>query len=326
MKTANNIPNQLAHRAKTAVLWLKRVLGPRWKQILKWLGLGLVAVAAATVLVAGIGIYALGWQNRFTIDVSRFVPYPAVWADNHLISYHDYATGARSLTIYHGQLNKTGQTKASSRKELNQAAYQQQVNLVIIRKYAAEHGLTVSDEEVVAQVNSIYADQGGMAKTLKLVKAQYGWSKLDFVDQVRNQLLASKVAKSVAADPAAEQKARASAQSILKQIQAGADFIYLQQRYSVHPTATETGDRMLITTSALPSALSDPMAKLSDGQIASEVVQSGTAFYILRREKTVNGQVMVRLIEISPPGAGQWLSTEYQKAHVFKLLPQLRGL
>ncbi len=161
----------------------------------------------------------------------------------------------------------------------------------LILQAAAQEGITVSDEEVEASIQSLIGDIGEEAFRQHL--ADQGMSEEEFRESLRREMIASrmldKVAQSVPTH-GPEVHARhilvateAEAQQLLQQLNAGADFAALAQQYSLDESTRDRGGDLGTFprgTLTLPE-VEEVAFSLQPGQI-SGIVKSPWGYHIVQ--------------------------------------------
>ncbi len=161
----------------------------------------------------------------------------------------------------------------------------------LILQAAAQEGITVSDEEVEASVQSLIGDIGEEAFRQHL--ADQGMSEEEFRESLRREMIASrmldKVAQSVPTH-GPEVHARhilvateAEARQLLQQLNAGADFAALAQQYSLDESTRDRGGDLGTFprgTLTLPE-VEEVAFSLQPGQI-SDIVESPWGYHIVQ--------------------------------------------
>lgn len=279
---------------------------------------GLVAI----ILIAAVGIYALGWQNWYTRSVSWVVPFPAAYVNGSAVGYHDYYGHIRALQTAIAKNQPTGRKPTGH--EIATQVLTQLENAVIYTKGAAAYHVTVTDKEVNQQVAAWLLENGGEARALKLLKLNYGTSKAAFVASVRLDLLRNKLAQAIAADPANVQTARTQATGVLLKALHGGNFGALTKQYSQDPSAQAAGGNSLMSAVTLPQAVAAAANTVPDGTVVGNLVSANGNFYIVKRVKMVGPVLAVQIIVMQPQGFNQWLLAQYKSAKITKLLPQTR--
>ncbi|MGC8741506.1 MAG: peptidylprolyl isomerase [Candidatus Sumerlaeaceae bacterium] len=178
---------------------------------------------------------------------------------------------------------------------------------------AREHGLTVSDEEVSAEIERRKARFG---QNLPNALRQAGFSEQEVREEMRNALLVDKLVEKTMAEtypesklrelyeahperytpsrrlhvreifkqkqPGREQEARAAIERIRLEIAKGATFEELAQRESESPTREQNGDLGWIDASKpLSPRQAQALADLKPGQV-SDVIELGDGFQLLK--------------------------------------------
>ncbi len=161
----------------------------------------------------------------------------------------------------------------------------------LILQAAAQEGITVSDEEVEASIQSLVSEIGEEAFRQHL--ADQGMSEEEFRESLRREMIASrmldKVAQSVPTH-GPEVHARhilvateSEAQQLLQQLNAGADFAALAQQYSLDESTKDRGGDLGTFprgTLTLPE-VEEVAFSLQPGQI-SGIVKSPWGYHIVQ--------------------------------------------
>ncbi len=281
----------------------------------------LMVAAGFAILTATVGIYLLGWQNDFAYRMSRILPIPAAYVNRTPVSVYDYLLNLRSQAKYF-EIHKVNQKLTA--KQQNEQAMAESANQALISAWARSHHIELTDQESTKALDGLYKDGGGKKKALSDIKKQYGLDSFEFSYRAKQQLLDQKVTLALQQDPTLVKQSQDQAASLLQKLKQGADFTNLQQLYSQDVSATKTGDAMLVSAGNLPISVADAVTAVADGQLVTGAVTAKGNTYILKREKTVDGVVLARIILLKPPTLARWLAAQSQTAHILKLLPQLR--
>jgi len=208
---------------------------------------------------------------------------------------------------------------------LSAPAFDQLVARILLDKYAREHGIVVSDEEIQASIEKTNAKLPPGQKVQDLL-ISCGWTLEDIKQFARTQLIGMKIEESMAdkvPTPTEEELARfrkqrpvagggepeirlseiflsastgtstqglAMAERMAKNIRQmlleGADFCDLALRYSHDiKTSRRCGDHGYVTKGKLPPEIAEVAFKLKVGEV-SDVIRTSRGFHILMvREK-----------------------------------------
>ena len=263
------------------------------------------AAIVGFLIYCGLALYNFYQYNTFLYRVTQVVPFPIARADGHFVDYENYLFQLRRYIHYYQTQQQ--QNFASNNKQLLQ--YRQQalsdvVNNAYVKLLASQHGVSVSDKEVDQRVAEV-RDQNRLGSNDKVfadvLRDYWGWSINDFRRSLKDQILAEKVvAKLDAADTA-------RAESILKTVQAGADFTATAKQFSNDSSAaTNGGDYGVAITKDnpnIPPQVVEELFTMKAGQISS-IVNAGTTLEILKLNgvsgNTVTAQhISINLVPIS---------------------------
>lgn len=294
---------------KAQILEWWRAIPPPWRRRLQQGLLGLSLLMSVIIIVTGIGIYILGWQNNWALAVSRWVPYPAAIVNQEIGSYRDYAVHANSI--------KGQATTALPAKQVAQQAMGRLINSAFLNAYAQSRRIGVSRAEVQAELRRIYASQGGEKEARRILRQNYHISGSDYARLVSQQLLRHKAEQALARDEQLKSAARQKAIDILKQIQRGEDFARLARNHSQHSSSLAEGEAQIVSSDVLPTEVAAKAAELKEGQ-TSGVIEGRQGYYLVKRE--LGDGMRLRVIEIRNFNPGEWLSRQYDKAFIIKLL------
>ncbi|MDL2341482.1 MAG: peptidylprolyl isomerase [Patescibacteria group bacterium] len=190
------------------------------------------AILLVTALIAffsyvGLALYRFQSTSTFLYDVTRVIPLPVAKAGSKWVSYESYLFELkRNMHYYHTQQHidfsapngkpQLARLKTQAMNSVIQAAY--------VKELAAPKGIHVTDQEVHDQVALVRSQNrlGSNDRVFKDVLNEFwGWSVTDFERELRQQLLQQKVASTL--DTVSLDRAN----SVLKQVQGGADFAAL---------------------------------------------------------------------------------------------------
>lgn len=199
--------------------------------------------------------------------------------------------GKRQAGLAQSGVNlNTPQGKAQLEQE-KQLTLDNMIDDVLVMQEAAKQGITVSDAELDAEMQKIIASLGGQAKFEEQLKIA-GQTLDEARSMQRMQMLYLKMRDRVVGNlQTAEQvharhilvDSQATAQALLAQIQAGADFGQIAQQSSQDTlTRANGGDLGWFARGALPAKeVEDVAFALQPGQM-SGVVQSAFGYHIVQ--------------------------------------------
>ena len=275
-------------------------------------------VALALVSIGALGIYGLGWNNSFTGALSVVVPYPALSVDGTLVRYHEF---------YNNVVKMRAMTKGSSvvytSKQLNDQSTQKTIGEALSAKYAREHDISVTNDDVKTDYDRLVTQDGGGKAGEKKLLQQAGIIKSLVKSELRSRLISIKVDQALTVTPESLSATSVKAQGLITQLNTGADIDKLAAAYSAIPNGQMTGDKAYVVASILPRNVNLVASRLNNGQVAAAPININGTFYILKRIKAEGNNVIVRVIVIRSPGLSAWLSDQLTKDTIVKYLPQL---
>lgn len=238
----------------------------------------------------------------------------------------------QAALVQRGVNLNTPQGKAQLEQE-KQLALDNMIDDQLVIQEAARQGISVSDAELDAELQKIIDSLGGQAKFEEQLKLS-GQTLEDARTMQRIQMLYLKMRDRVVGGlQTAEQvharhilvDSQATAQALLAQIQAGADFGQVAQQSSLDTlTRVNGGDLGWFARGALPAKeLEDVAFALQPGQL-SDVVQSAFGYHlvqVLERDpaRKLEGEMFVK---VQQQAMENWLNGLRAQAQVQRLAGQ----
>ena len=238
----------------------------------------------------------------------------------------------QAALVQRGVNLNTPQGKAQLEQE-KQLALDNMIDDVLVTQDAAKQGVSVSDADLDAELQKIVSGLGGQAKFEEQLKLA-GQTLDEARAMLRTQLLYLKMRDRVVGTlQTAEQvharhilvDSQATAQALLAQIQAGADFGQIAQQSSQDSlTRANGGDLGWFARGTLPAKeVEDAAFALQPGQL-SGVVQSAFGYHlvqVLERDpaRKLEGQLFV---EVQKQAMENWLNGLRSQAKVERLAGQ----
>lgn len=260
------------------------------------LTMSLLAFLVATT----ISLYRLQSTSGFTYRVTQVIPFPAAKVGKHYVSYESYLFELRRYTHYYRTQQQVDFMSDSGKTQLARykpRAMQKVVDNVFIKELARKNNISVSDAEVRDALNMLRAQNrlSSDKDLASVIQRFYNWSVDDLRRQLKQELLAQKVAASLDIETATK------ANDILKQVQSGADFGALAGQYSddqnTKANGGQYGDTAITAGSqeVLPVIIRE-LSRLKPSEV-SPVITTPTSFEI------------VKLLEVDGSG-------KYKAAHI----------
>jgi len=288
----------------------------------------LILVMAAAIIMS-ILAYGTNTQlgNRIAGAVSRVVPFPAVVIDHtNMISLGAVEKNLSSVRhFYENQdFGKTGLrvdfSTPDGAKRLaikEKEVLNKMVEDRVIEILAKRRGITISqsnvDKAVTEKLNEYGTTKDDASKKLA---DTYGWTLDDFKTKVvLPSLYQEQLAKAVAGEIGSPDQAQEKIQAAKKELDSGADFATVSQKYSQGDTAQSGGEVGWVAKDQLIPALSGAIYGESDP--GTSIIESTLGFHIINiEEKKKDGNTdVVRFRQIFVPKAtfADWLSVQMGK-------------
>lgn len=281
----------------------------------------IVFVVAVIVFFAYLmlALYRYHTASTFAYNVTRVLPFPIAKAGPDWVAYENYLFEIRRYTHYYETQQRVNFDDDYGKEQL--ANFQKQaldsvIQDAFVKQLAEQHGVSVSDQEVDAQVELMRSQNrlGGTNQVLEDVLREYwGWSVNDFKRQLSKELLAQKVLSVI------DVENKQAATSALEQIRAGGDFAAIaRERSDDTSTAGAGGNYGIDITRSnvdLDTRVIDALFSLQKDQV-SDLIATPQGFEIVKVLDTDGTTVHAAHILF-----------EYQDISVFtKPLQEERGL
>lgn len=254
-----------------------------------------VAIVFISLLLFGTFSYSLLYKQQnigdFAYRISKIVPMPVARVDGTWVSFEKYLFEVRQNAHY--LINQeevdfdTPEGQEAMRKLKEQSLIKVQDD-EIVRQLAAENGVTVSNEEVDAQIGKI-REAGGIgddSQTLEdTLRDFYGWDLDDLKRVVEGQLLKQKIVFSL------DTEARDQINAAYTSIQDGEKTFDAAVIAFSEDELTKDKKGLIGTVSrdneSLPRELVDTAFGLAEGEV-SGVIQTPFGLHIVKRVKDVD--------------------------------------
>ena len=277
---------------------------------------GLIGLAVVTFFVySTLALYRFQSSSGFIYRITQVMPFPVARAGKSFVAYENYLFELRRYKHYYqtqqqvdfggrdGQ-RQLAQYKPQAMDEVLQAAY--------VKQLAAAHHVSVTAADLNAELQSLQAQNQSSSQELADVTNKFfGWSIDDFKRELRQELLAQKVA--AAMDTAAQ----ARSGSVLTQLRGGADFGTLAAQNSDAPDKANNGQyadgAITLASTDVPPAVARELETMQVGQ-TSDIIQAGRAYEIVKLLANNNGKLQAAHISINITPIATYVA-QYQKAH-----------
>jgi len=240
----------------------------------------IVTVSLLVVLLIGfstyilLSLYKFQSTSAFTYQVTRVLPLPFAKVGGSFVSYEEYLFELRHLVHFFeekGGVDFESEQGAQQLQEEKKKIRDIIINNAYAKKIAREKGITVTDEEVANQIETLkkLGLLGSEQEVFEeVLRSNYDWSLDDFKRSIKQQLLNAKVAQAL--DPGVRQEA----DRVLAEIQSGKDFAVAAKEYSDDVGTKEGGGNLGVVDdnkAYLPQEY-EALTKLKPGEVSGVIV------------------------------------------------------
>lgn len=282
----------------------------------------LILAVVGFFIYTGLNLYRYKTTSLFMYRVTQIIPFPVARADGRWVSYESYLFELRRyMHYYETQQNvdftdkEPGKTKGKAQLESYRSiALKQVIDVAYVKQLAAKHKVAVSEQEINDAITMLRAQNqlaSGDDELEAIMQKFFGWSVSDLRHQLREELLAQKVAAKL------DTTAFARAQNALLQLKNGTDFATLAAQTSDDASTKANGGQYTDTAITMKSQEVPPqvvraLGKLQPGQF-SDIITTPTAFEIVKLVSSENGKYKAAHIQIALTGIDTYVQPLQKK-------------
>lgn len=246
-----------------------------------------IVVSALLIFFAytTISLYRLGANSNFMYKVTQIVPFPIARIGHEFIAYENYLFELRRYMHYYETQQKLDFNSESGQQQLQefeQRALDRVVTLAYVKQIAKEKDITVTDQEVDAQVQ-LLKDQNRLGNGDQVfedvLQDYFGWDVADFKRYLAQEILIQKVV--AALDTQTQDRANAA----YAELQAGTPFEEVAKKYSDDLASKDNGGQfgfdITKTSRDVTPQATNTLFSLQPGQY-SPVVNTGYSLEIFK--------------------------------------------
>lgn len=269
-----------------------------------------------------LSLYKFQSTSNFVYQVTKVVPLPVARVGGRFVSYESYLFELRHYIHYFETQQEIDFKSDAGKAQLadqRKKSLDKVVNFAYIQKIAKEKNVTVSEQEVDAQID-LLRDQSRLGTDNKVfedvLKDYWGWTVSDFRRSIRQELLTNKVLQAL------DTGTKARAQTALAEIKGGTDFGVVAKKYSDDTATKDNGGQLGFLVSKtdrnIPVETINALYKLQPGQ-TSEIINIGYGLEIVKNLGIQDDKIKAARIFFSYQDINNFLNDyrDKQKAHTF---------
>ncbi len=263
------------------------------------LSVGIISFFVYTSL----SLYRFQSTSLFMYHVTQIVPFPVARADKSWVSYESYLFELRRYMHYYETQQQVDFSSTSGKFQLDTyrpKALQQVIDAAYVKELAAQHHIRVSSGEVNDAIATLRTQNqlGSSNQELGSVTQKFfGWSIDDLKRQLKQELLAQKVAATL------DTTAYAKTQNVVLQLQNGADFATLAAQISDDPSTKGNGGQyndqaITMSSQEVPPQVVRELMQMKVGE-TSGIITTPTSFEVVKLLAVDNGKYKAAHIQIN---------------------------
>ena len=280
----------------------------------------IAAVVALVVIFVGVmavGVYGYNWEDKFTKEVTKVLPFPAAVVNGKVIFYHTYLEQLAIVEKYQVEFKKTDFKSDAGKKILAGARIDTMQRLVedsLVDTEAVKLKVTVSTKEVTDSFNQLVTSNGGETSFSSVLKQYYGLTPNEFKEEIyKSRLLRQKVAEKFASDESVNADAKAKSEEVLAKVKAGEDFATLAKTYSQDTTASVGGDLGFFAKGKMVPEFENAAFALKVGEV-SGLVKTVYGYHIIKVTAIKGDEIQASHILIKTKDFNTWIDDTLKAA------------
>jgi hypothetical protein len=263
----------------------------------------LVAALIGFFVYTGLSLYRYQSTSLFMYRVSQVLPLPVAKAGGRWVSYESYLFELRRVMHYYETQQQVDFTTDTGKQQLETyrpRALEQVIAFAYVKDLAAQNNVRVTEQEVndaIAVLRTQNQLAAGDDELEAVMQKFFGWSLGDLRRQLRDELLAQKVAAKL--DTAAFSKA----QNVVLQLKNGTDFAALAAQASDDANTKANGGQytdaaISMKSQEVPPQVVRELGKLQPGAV-SGIITTPTSFEVVKLLSKENGAYKAAHIQIT---------------------------
>jgi hypothetical protein len=283
----------------------------------------IVIISTTLIILAVVGffiytslaLYRFQSSSAFIYRVTQVLPFPVAKAGKHYVAYENYLFELRRYEHYYQTQQRVDFNSKDGKRQLDRykpVAMNEVVQAAYVKQLAAQQHVSVSNVELNDELDSLRAQNHSSSQELADVTNKFfGWSVDDLKREIKQELLAQKVAAKL------DTATQAKASTVLQQLRSGADFNTLVTQSSDAADKANAGqyaDTAITSAStSVPAAVVRELERMKVGDV-SDVVQAGDSLEIVKLTADNNGKLTAAHISFKLQPIDTYVS-KYKKTH-----------
>jgi hypothetical protein len=283
----------------------------------------IVIISTGLIIAAIVGffaytllaLYKFQSTSSFTYRITQIIPFPIARAGGHFVAYENYLFEVRRYEHYYQTQQRVDFASKDGRRQLDRykpVAMSEVVQAAYTKQLAAQNHVSVSSKEIDEALQSLEAQNQSSEQALADVTNKFfGWSLDDLRREVKQELLAQKVANKL------DVTTHSKAASVLSQLQGGADFATVAKANSDAPDKENGGqfaDQAITSASTdVPPAVVRELQNMQVNQTSS-VIEAGSTLEIVKLLANDNGKFKAAHISFGLTPIDHYVG-DYKKNH-----------
>ncbi|MDP1709952.1 MAG: peptidylprolyl isomerase, partial [Candidatus Komeilibacteria bacterium] len=295
------------------------------------IGAPVVGAIILLMIVVSYGIYSYHWQGSFTYNLTRLVPYPAIFVDWEVISYHTYLDDLKTMEKYwaNQRANINVFLGIPENAEIRERLVDKLVEEKIIQIWARQNNLAVTPEEVLVEWERLQTKEGDRSQIKQFLNKAYGWTENQFKDRVLYPFLLEQKVKAILVknNNSEEPVLKKRADEIFSRTQEpGIIFSELANKYSDdRVSARQGGDLGYFSRNTFEPQIEQAIFSMKIGDI-SQPLKSSFGYQIIQLNDLLSDdagtatQASISHILVKSFNFDEWLEQQKNKLAIYRLV------
>lgn len=234
----------------------------------------------------GLALYKFQSTSSFLYRVTQVVPFPVAKAGSSYVAYENYLFELRRYIHYYQTQQRVDFSGKAGKQQLDAykpQALEQVVDATYVKQLADQYHVSVSNREVSDELDLLRVQNQLNANSSEIADVAhefFGWSISDLKRELKQELLAQKVASKL------DTSTHNRAETALSRLHGGADFGQLAAEVSDDATTKGNGGQyadtaITVSSTTVPPQVVQALAHMQVGQV-SGIIDTGNTLEIVK--------------------------------------------